>query len=395
MKGKNSKKQKNTVTEEDLRRKALDLYEQNWKVADICSALGCSRSWFYKWVNRYKIGGDKWFQSETRTPKKIYRSIDPEMEQLIIETRKKLMTSQFLQYGPQAIYYTLEQKGYSPPPIWSIARVLKRNQLTRNKRKSPYVAKGKKYPYEYALCQQMDYAGPRYLSCKTRYYFLNLIDCDTHWSQTSTSENKTSKNACYKLIRFWKTVGVPDFLQMDNDPAFWGSIKSPTTVGKVIRLCLLLKVTPVFIPQGEPWRNGIIEHFNNTMQNTLLKTNYKNLEELEKATEHFDYVHNHNHHYSTQNGMTPAKAFEHYRYPFCPLDPSFEMPKDKIPLESGEIHFIRFIRSNLKFNIFGLSYPMPEKAKYEYILGIALVEEHRLIIYKDREYLTEFPFSLI
>jgi len=92
--------------------------------------------------------------------------------------------------------------------------------------------------------------------------------------------------------------------------------------------------------------------------------------------------------------MTPAKAFKHYRYPFCPLDPSFEIPKDKIPLESGEIHFIRFIRNNRKFNIFGLSYPMPEKAKYEYIQGIALVEEHRLIIYKDREYLTEFPFSL-
>jgi putative transposase len=130
------------------------------------------------------------------------------------------------------------------------------------------------------------------------------------------------------------------------------------------------------------------------MQNALLKTNYENLEELQKAAEHFDYIHNHNHHYSTQNGMTPSKAFEHYKYPFQLLDSSFEIPKDKIPLETGEIHFIRFVRSNLRFNMFGLSYPMPESAKYEYILGIALVEEHRLIIYKDTEYLTEFPFSL-
>jgi len=76
------------------------------------------------------------------------------------------------------------------------------------------------------------------------------------------------------------------------------------------------------------------------------------------------------------------------------LDPSFEMPKDKIPLESGQIHFIRFVRNNLRFNIFGLPYPMPEKAKYEYFLGIALVEENRPIIYRDTEYLTEFPFSL-
>lgn len=316
------------------------------------------------------------------------------MEQLIIDTRKELRTSQLYQYGPQAIYYDLAQQGYSPPPVWSIARILNRNQLTVKNNKAPYIAKGKKYPYDYALCHQMDYAGPRYLSCKTRYYFLNLIESDIHWSQTSTSENKTSDNACHRLISFWKIVGIPDFLQMDNDPAFWGSIKSPTNVGKVIRLCLLLQVIPVFIPQSEPWRNGIIEHFNNTMQSALLKTNYENLDELQKAAKHFDYVHNHNHHYSTQKGMTPSEAYKRFQYPLRPLEPSFEMPEDKIPLESGEIHFIRFVRTNLKFNIFGLSFPMPEKAKYEYILGVALIEEHRLIIYKDREYLTEFPFSL-
>jgi len=70
------------------------------------------------------------------------------------------------------------------------------------------------------------------------------------------------------------------------------------------------------------------------------------------------------------------------------------MPKDKIPLETGQIHFIHFVRSNLRFNISGLSYPMPEKARYEYIPGIDLVEENRLVIYRDPECLTEFPFSL-
>lgn len=394
MKRKRNRNHNGNLSEEELRRKAMELYDQGLKVSDICSSLHCSRSWFYKWLNRSKTNCEKWFQSESRIPNMIHRSFDPNIEQLIIDTRKELRASQFYQYGPQAIYYDLEQQGYSPPPVWSIARILNHNKLIVKNNKAPYIAKGKKYPYDYALCHQMDYAGPRYLSCKARYYFLNLIECDIHWSQTSTSENKTSANACQRLISFWKIVGIPDFLQMDNDPAFWGSIKSPKIVGKVIRLCLLLHVTPVFIPQSEPWRNGIIEHFNNTMQSALLKTNYENLDELQKAAEHFDYVHNHNHHYSTQKGMTPSEAYKRSQYPLRPLEPSFEMPEDKIPLESGEIHFIRFVRSNLKFNIFGLSFPIPEKAKYEYILGVALIEEHRLIIYKDKEYLTEFPFSL-
>ena len=346
-------------------------------------------------MNNYKTGDKKWFQSEPRFPKTIYRSIDTKIEQLIIDIRKKQVTFHLYQYGPQTIYYTLEQQGYFPPPVWIIARVLNRNQLVRKKRKAPYVAKGKKYPYEYALCHQMDYVGPRYLSCKARYYFLNLIDSDTHWSQTSISENQTSAFACQKLIRFWKIVGIPDFLQMDNDPAFWGSIKIPEAVGKVIRLCLSLKVIPVFIPQGEPWRNGIIEHFNNTMQNALLQTEYANLDELRNAAAHYDDVHNKNHHYSTQNGMTPYKAYKHSQYPQRLLDPAFKMLDDKIPLENGEIHFIRFVRSNLKFNVFSLSFTMPEKAKYEYIKGVILVEEHRLLIYKDTEYLTEFLFPLM
>jgi hypothetical protein len=41
-----------------------------------------------------------------------------------------------------------------------------------------------------------------------------------------------------------------------------------------------------------------------------------------------------------------------------------------------------------------LSFPMPEKAKYEYIIGIIIVEEQRIVLYKDQEYLLEFPFAL-
>jgi putative transposase len=395
MKKKESKNQNVSFSEEESRRKAIELYEQNWKVSEICSELKCSRSWFYKWLERYKKKDGKWFQSEVRVPKTIHRSIDQEMVQKIIDTRKQLVASQFSQYGPQAIYYALEQQGSSPPPpVWSIARVLNRNQMVRKKSKTPYISKGKKYPYEYALCHQMDYVGPRYLACKARYYFLNLIDSDTHWSQTSVLENETSTSACKKLIRFWKRVGIPDFLQMDNDLAFWGSLKVPGAVGRVIRLCLSLNVTPVFIPRGEPWRNGIIERFNGTMQSSLLKIKYSNLEELQRGAEHYDDVHNHTHHYSTQNGMTPYKAFELFRYPIRALDESYELPKGKLPLESGEIHLIRFVRSDLKFNVFGLSIPLTEKAKYEYIKGIILVEEHRLLIFRDTEYLTEFPFPL-
>lgn len=159
------------------------------------------------------------------------------MEQLVLDTREQLMSSPYSQYGPQGIYYSLLQKGYSAPPVGTIARILKCYDRVRPTRKGPYHPKGKKYPYLYALCHQVDFAGPRYLRSKARFYFLSLIDHDSHFAQTSIFEHKTSLSACDSLIRFWKKVGIPDFLQVDNDLAFWGSLRHPEAVGKVIRLC--------------------------------------------------------------------------------------------------------------------------------------------------------------
>ena len=383
------------MSREELRQKAIELYNASWTVPEICSTLGCSRSWFYKWLNRYYERDEPWFKDQSRTPKSIPTKVDPVMEQRVVTTRKKLMSAPFSQYGPQAIHYAIHQQGYTPPPVLTIARILRRHELVRSKRQMSYIPKGKVYPYQYILSHQMDFVGPRYLSSKARYYFLSIIDCDSHWTQTSVLENRQANSACSCLIQFWKTVGVPDFLQMDNDPAFWGSIKKPGAVGKVIRLCLLLGVTPVFIPQGKPWRNGVIEHSNRTMQDRLLKHDeYASVRHLQEAAVRYDQVHNETRHYSSQNGMTPKKAFTLLEYPIVPLHKAYKVPDGDLPLESGEIHVIRFIRSDRKFNLFGLSFLLPEVAKYEYVKGVIFTDEHRLLILKNHQLIADLRFTL-
>ena len=386
----------NNLTDEQLRIKAIKLYEQNWKASDIIATLGCSKTWFYKWLKRYKNQDEKWFQSESRAPQKTQKKEQPEIEQLVKKTREKLISTRFNQYGPQAIFYNIISQGKKPPPAWEIARILNRLDLARKKQKPYYTSKGKKYPYsELCLSQQMDFVGPRYLKNKQRFYFLNKIDCDTHWAHSSVLTNQLADNVCDQLIEFWKITGTPDFLQMDNDLTFWGSLKCPHALGKVIRLCLFLKVTPVFIPVSEPWRNGIIEHFNNTMQEYLLKIYHENIEHLHKLTIQFDEIHNHNHHYSTQGGMTPIKAFNKFNYPVSPLDNTFKMPKTKLPLDEGEVHIIRFVRSDLKFRVFGLKFQMPEKVKYQYVKGIIFIHDNCLRIYEDYEHIATFAFPLM
>jgi hypothetical protein len=382
-------------TNEQLRSRAIELYKQQWNVSDICEVLHCSRSWFYKWLKRYKSADPNWYKERSKAPKTTPNKISYETENMILEARKELASRPYSQYGPQAIYYYLAHNGVEAPPVWTIARTLSRHHVTFKKKASPYISKGKEYPYEYALCQQMDFVGPRYLYSKVRCYFLSLICCDTHFAKVFVLDNQRSNDTCESLIRYWKVAGVPDFLQMDNFLSFWGSLIRPNALGKVIRLCLSCGVTPVFIPIREPWRNGIIEHFNKTMQKSTLNAKvYSNLESLQDETDYFCEVHNNTHHYSTQQGMTPVKCMRHLNYPLVRLDSEYRInniPKD---VSTGEIHVIRFIRSDLNFNIFNFTFKLPESTMYEYIRGVIITDEHRLIIFKDQEYVTEFTFML-
>lgn len=382
----------NKISKEQLRKRAIELYNNSINITEICKILNCSRRWFYKWLKRYQNNKEDWFIEKSRKPKTSKKKIDSNTEQLILETRNQLMLMPFMQYGPQAIFYHLKMKNMESPPVWSIARILKRNNVVH--KKESYIPKGKKYPYEYLYSQQMDLVGPRYLYSKRKFYFLNIICCDTHYAYISTLENQSSTNVCNGLIKFWKVAGIPDFLQMDNDLAFWGSLNKPTALGKVIRLCLLNKVVPVFIPIKEPWRNGIIEHFNNTMQNAILNSGrFETPDQIQDAAEQFCKIHNKNHCYSSQNGMVPDDCRRYLNYSVFPLSENYQLPEN-LRLCEGEIHIIRFIRSDLKFHIFGLSYNLPEEAQYEYILGVILTQEHKLKIFKEQKAIAEFRFIL-
>lgn len=389
----------NNQTKERLRIKAIELFNNKWDVTSICKTLNCSRRWFYKWLKRYRSNpSGKWYLEEPKKPKTSKKKIDNITEQLILKTREELISTPFMQYGPQAIYYNLKMQKIEPPPLWSIARILNQNKVTRKKKTTSYQVKGKKYPYDYILSQQIDFVGPRYIHGNRgvmKYYFLNLICCDTHYAHVSVLESQSSINVCNSLIGSWKTVGIPDFLQMDNDLSFWGSLNKPTALGKVIRLCLLHKVTPVFIPIKEPWRNGIIEHFNHTMQSAVLNSEkFNNINQIQQSADYFCQIHNQSHYYSSQDGMTPEQYRKQFNYPFVTLSNDYTLRNIDLPLHEGEIHVIRFIRSDLRFNIFGLSFILPQEAQYEYILGIIITGKHTLKIYKEQKPIAEYKFIL-
>lgn len=79
----------------------------------------------------------------------------------------------------------------------------------------------------------------------------------------------TSVNAQFvrsALPAHWREWGLPTYAQFDNDTRFQGPHQHADVVSSVMRLCLSLGVTPVFVPPREPGFQAGMESFNGQWQ---------------------------------------------------------------------------------------------------------------------------------
>jgi hypothetical protein len=68
------------------------------------------------------------------------------------------------------------------------------------------------------------------------------------------------------MSEHWRSCGLPAYAQFDNDARFQGNHRFADSIGRVIRLCLSLGVTPVFTPPRETGFQAAIESFNGRWQ---------------------------------------------------------------------------------------------------------------------------------
>lgn len=374
-----------------LRKHAIMMYLNGRRTVDICNTVNRNRPWFYKWLKRYQSNpkGD-WFLEQSRRPHTIHTRINKDLENIVIQIRKELENTLYSQIGAISIQWELEKLNIELPPIWTINRIIKRHELTR-KRNKPRKRQNEYPDYGVFYTHQLDLVGPRYIKRSGKVYFCNIIDTDTHCVHVNPIKNKASKGVLDTLVRFWKQFGIPDYLQMDNELSFRGSNRHSHSFGKLIRFALSQDVTPVFIPPGEPWRNGIIEKFNDTFDKKFFRTQvFKDFDYLVLQANKFETFHNLNYHYSANQNRTPVEMHT-LNFPIYYIDKNYDI-QDDISLESGDIVLIRFIRSNRKLNIFGETFLVKPELIYNYVEAIISVKGQALKIYLDNKFVQEFPY---
>lgn len=386
-----------TSTWEARRQRAVERLLQGEAFTTICVSEGGSRSWLYKWWARHTRDTATWFQDDSRRPHTQAGRTPAEIEEIVQLVRLELdNAAQFC--GAQAICWRLDELAIHPrPSVRTIGRILARHELT-HRRTGRYDPKGVPYPQPPAIrpndVHQSDFVGPCYLRGGLRFHSLHSLDVTTRRCGVAPLVHG-KQDVIPGFWALWRRLGIPKVEQIDNELCFYGSPAHPRGMGKLIRLCLWQGVEPVFIPFREPWRNGMVEKFNDHWGAKFQRrVDMTTAGDLARASLAFETRHNLTWRYSALGGKTPMQALAateaRLRFPASPEPPEEPLPKPT----RGRYHVVRFIRSDGQMDVFGERFPVPAEAMYAYVWGTIDVREQSLSLYLGPDLLSQQEYRM-
>lgn len=390
------------MSEEELRKEAVRRRLAGESPSEIAAGLGRTTRWVRKWVARYDEVGhdDGWAQGRSRAPHHSPTQTPAELAELIITARKALVANPRAQYGALAVQWELRRLGVIEiPPARTIERVLERAGMSRPRarHRGGYVPKGVPYPTPIDVVagttHQIDMIGPRHLIGGVGFHVLNMVDVGSHEAGSGILDAARPTLIAQSLAGIWSQTGVPRVAQFDNHSNFRGGIPPAWPhFGPVVATCLDLGVTPRFIPLREPWRNGVVEHFNDTWDKSFFRTEiFTGIDHLRAENDAFIAFHNEHHRYSIHSGATPNQMWDgRLRNPL----PDHYAAPTRLPAQ-GRIEVVRFIRSNRRVDLFGKRVVVAEDQTHQYVTAIIKVRARKLIIVtRDGEIIHNGDFAL-
>lgn len=108
------------------RQQAVTRYLDGDKIEDICEQMGYSKSWLYKWKNRYQPEDPDWYRERSRRPLTPPTKTPVSIE-LAVRAARQTLRQSGAPAGAAAIRGVLSQQGLAPlPSARTIYRILQR-----------------------------------------------------------------------------------------------------------------------------------------------------------------------------------------------------------------------------------------------------------------------------
>ena len=373
-------------------------------VAQLCATLQRSPSWFHKWWQRYCEEGVEGLYDRSHAAFCVANRTDWTLRKAVVQIRHHLQDRQsakgrYSLIGAPTIYRELEQLGYRPlPALRTLEGILQREGLTQPRQRLEMAPPLNSYPgpkgKDSNQVHQLDFVGPRYLEGQsTKFYYLVLKDRFDQAAYIQVFTNRRAQTVVEGLVQAWKVLGVPQIVQMDNGWEFRGSARWPRSLGKVIRLGLLLKVEILFIPEGKPCYNGSVENLNGLLDRLFVKPQrFKDISQIRQELEKFNEAILSQHVHPTL-GLKPPRQYRQGK-PLRFLPSDFDRHEKPLPICEGKVSFIRMVRPSGRITLLGEKFKVGKRMKHQYVKATIFTRSEQLKVYFRGRIIKQWPYPL-
>lgn len=272
--------------------------------SELCRRFGVSRKTGYKWLARYRAGGQGALADRSRRPHRSPRLVGAKVAQAVIALRDETT------WGGRKLRRSLQLKGFTPLPAASTCtEVLRRaDRLKKDGAQGPVRRFERPFPND---LWQMDHKGDFPTQSGQRCHALTVLDDHSRFNLVlDAADNQRTATVQAALTTAFARYGLPEAILCDNG-ATWrslgdGSGHTPLTVW-LLRLGVRVLHGRPYHPQTQ----GKEERFHRTLKNELLiRHTWRDLAHCAGEFSRFRQRYNHERPHDALDQHTPASRYQ-------------------------------------------------------------------------------------
>ena len=368
-----------------LRRQAISWWLKGVQSKTILEKVHRSRFWLSKWQHRFDQQGTSGLHSLSRRPHHTPTACSPRLVRLIVQTRRRLVKQKVGLIGPGAIRRELRKQGLGKqlPSPSTIQRVLQAHGLGATPTEALPAYFPKPLRTVAGVLHALDWTC-RYLEEGPKVYAFHTLNLRTRACSQTIAADKSSPTVIRHCLETWKTLGIPQFLQLDNDAAFCGGYAAPRVFGQFVRLCLYLGLELIFLPIAEPECNGEVEELNGLWGHAFWeRQHFASFGRVARASPTFVRWYMTDYAPPVLGGLTPKQAQRYECRRRLPASQIAHLP-EPLPITAGHVHFIRKIKPDGTIAILNEPWKVSKRLAGKYVWATIITHCRRLEIWYQR-----------
>jgi transposase InsO family protein len=293
-------------------------------ITELCRRFGIAAKTGYKWLNRFREGGEAALLDQSRRPKSCPTRTAPAVEQTIVQLRQR-----HPQWGARKLLRRMRDLGHSDLPAPSTGQAILKRRGCIGVEDSQGHRAFIRFEHERPnALWQMDFKGHFELLDGLRCHPLTVLDDHSRFNLgLRACPNEQGTMVREQLIALFRRFGLPDVIAVDNGPPWgdgYGRFHTPLTAWM---MCYDIRV--VHSRPYHPQTLGKDERFHRTLKTELLRR--EPLADLRQAQRRFDAwreIYNFERPHHALNGDTPASRYRASERSFPQSAAAFEYPPD-------------------------------------------------------------------